>query len=41
MTILNQILIKKINDDLDDSKSKMLQNIKNLYNKAIDAQKKW
>ncbi|WP_039653990.1 UPF0182 family protein [Clostridium tyrobutyricum] len=30
---------QKNNDDLDDSKSKMLQNIKNLYNKAIDAQK--
>lgn len=30
---------QKNNDDLDDSKSKMLQNIKNLYNKAMDAQK--
>lgn len=30
---------QKNNDDLDDSKSKMLQNIKNLYNKAMNAQK--
>ncbi|MBV4420242.1 UPF0182 family protein [Clostridium tyrobutyricum] len=30
---------QKNSNDLDDSKSKMLQNIKDLYNKAIDAQK--